>query len=172
MDQKNFKQLQQKAQRIQTLFVKNKWSLAVAESLTGGLLSYALTLNSGASKFFLGGVLSYSFLAKIKTLNVPPTLLKNQGAVNAQVARFMAQGVKKNWDSDYALAITGVAGPKKGKKDPDIGTIFVACAGPKTFNIKKLQLVAKDRKEIQRASVVLALDFLQDHISNNTSSDI
>ena len=92
----DFKALKQKAKELQSYFIQSHKSLVVAESLTGGLVSHLLTLNPGASQFFLGGVVCYSLSAKTQQLGIPQKLLKEQGAVNESVCRLMAQGVKKN----------------------------------------------------------------------------
>ncbi len=157
--------MEQKAGEIHFLLIDRGKTLAVAESLTGGLVSYLLTIRPGASRFFLGSMVSYSYSTKIKHLSVPKELLIEKGAVNESVCRLMSQGVKKNYKSDYALAITGVAGPGRMEQDPAVGVVFVGVLGPtgqkmKRFLLKK-KIEKKNRQDIRQESAIFALDFLQ-----------
>ena len=156
----SFKKLEKKAADVQAVLTQNKQTLALAESCTGGLLSYCLTIKEGASGFFLGSVVSYSYSAKIQHLNVPSALLDQQGAVNESVCRLMSQSVKKKWGSDWALSITGVAGPGKGEKDPSVGVVFVGLLGPGCDRVEQLLLREKNRQDIRHQSAIFALDFL------------
>ena len=167
----NFKELKQKASEIHSLMEPDQKTLSVAESLTGGLVSHLLTLKPGASRFFLGAVVSYSSSSKARQLKVPKTLLKKEGAVNKSVSLFMAQSVKKKWFSDYGLSITGVAGPAKNEKDPPVGTVFMGFSGPKGDKCQRFLLIkpggkasTKERHSIQKKSAFLSLDFLQNCI--------
>ena len=159
-----FKELEKKVADIHSLFTQNKQTLTLAESCTGGLLSYCLTIKPGASEFFLGSVVSYSYLAKTQHLGVSSSLLNQQGAVNESVCRLMAQGVKKSWGSDWALSITGVAGPGKMEIDPPVGTVFIGLLGPDCDLVERLLLNKKNRKDIRHQSVIFALDFLHSRI--------
>jgi nicotinamide-nucleotide amidase len=103
--------------------------LAVAESCTGGLLGGRLTARPGSSDYFLGGVISYANEVKAGLLGVPAGLLARYGAVSEEVAGAMAEGARTATGADYALAITGVAGPDGGTPDKPVGLVFVACAG-------------------------------------------
>lgn len=105
-----------------------KKTLATAESCTGGLLGKLLTDAAGASAVYLGGVISYAYEVKERLLGVQPSLLREKGAVCAEVAEQMAMGVRERLGADYALAITGNAGPTTDAKNPRLGEIFVACA--------------------------------------------
>ncbi len=167
----SFKELAQKASEIHHLLGPGQKTLSVAESLTGGLVSYLLSLKPGASRFFSGAVVSYSPSSKTRQLKVPTKLLKREGTVNKSVCLFMAQGVKKKWSSDYGLSITGVAGPGKNEQDPPVGTVFVGFSGPKGeksrgFLVKEAGKKAskRERHNIQKKSAFLALDFLQNCI--------
>ena len=152
--------INQYVQNIQSLLLKKKHTLALAESCTGGLLSYWLTCFSGASQFFLGSVVSYSYLAKMKYLGVSSQILEEKGAVNEEVCYQMAEGVFKRLSSDWALSITGVAGPEKMKYDPPIGTVFVALLGPDYRQVKHLLIKAKNRQDIRYQCALFALDVL------------
>ncbi|MBI4412567.1 MAG: competence/damage-inducible protein A [Deltaproteobacteria bacterium] len=108
------------------LLVKKKKTLAAAESCTGGLTAHRITNVPGASKYFLGGVVSYSNESKTVVLGVSPETLKKHGAVSGQTAIEMAQGIRRATRADYAVAITGIAGPTGGTTDKPVGTFHVA----------------------------------------------
>ncbi|MGW0822438.1 CinA family protein [Streptomyces sp. NPDC002845] len=104
-------------------------TIAVAESLTGGLVAAEITAAPGASKVFRGSVTAYATDLKHELLGVDPTLLAADGAVNPQVAAQMAAGVRKALGADWGIATTGVAGPDQQDGQP-VGTVFVAVEGP------------------------------------------
>ncbi|MFJ8135821.1 CinA family protein [Streptomyces sp. NPDC096013] len=104
-------------------------TLAVAESLTGGLVAAEITSVPGASKAFRGSVTAYATELKHQLLGVDATLLSERGAVDAQVAAQMAAGVRKALGADWGIATTGVAGPEPQDGRP-VGTVFVAVDGP------------------------------------------
>ncbi|MFC5220644.1 CinA family protein [Streptomyces coerulescens] len=104
-------------------------TLAVAESLTGGLVAADITTVPGASKVFRGSVTAYATELKHRLLGVDATLLEQHGAVNPQVAAQMAAGVRKALGADWGIATTGVAGPDMQDGHP-VGTVFVALDGP------------------------------------------
>ncbi len=152
--------LEKKAAEIHHAFLKKKQTLALAESCTGGLLSYCLSQMAGASDFFLGSIVGYSYQAKIEYLGVSKALLEQKGAVNEEVCCIMAKNTLKNWHSDWALSITGVAGPGKMEKDPPIGNVFVGLCGPFGVQVKQIFLSDKNRQDIRHQSAFFALDFL------------
>ena len=116
------------AQVVRLLTVKGE-TLAVAESLTGGLVAAEITSVPGASKVFRGSVTAYATELKHELLGVDPALLASHGAVDAQVAAQMAAGVRKALGTDWGIATTGVAGPEPQDGKP-VGTVFVAVDGP------------------------------------------
>ncbi|WP_432033040.1 CinA family protein [Streptomyces antibioticus] len=147
------------------LLTVNGGTLAVAESLTGGLVAAEITSVPGASKVFRGSVTAYATALKHELLGVDAGLLAARGAVDPQVAAQMAAGVRKALGADWGVATTGVAGPDAQDGQP-VGTVFVAVDGPFTGasgsasggKVEALRLNG-DRAEIRRESVrsVLAL---------------
>jgi nicotinamide-nucleotide amidase len=116
------------AEVVRLLTVRGE-TLAVAESLTGGLVAAEITAVPGASKAFRGSVTAYATELKHELLGVDATLLAERGAVDPQVAAQMAAGVRKALGADWGLATTGVAGPDPQDGQP-VGTVFVAVDGP------------------------------------------
>jgi nicotinamide-nucleotide amidase len=114
---------------IVRILTAKKKTLALAESCTGGFIANQITNVPGASKIFLGGVVSYSNNAKQKFLGVRAKTLERHGAVSEAVAAEMAQGARKRFGADFALAVTGIAGPTGGTKSKPTGTVFIALAG-------------------------------------------
>src|SRR3954464_5641285 len=135
-------------------------TVAVAESLTGGLLGATLTAMPGASQTFRGGVLAYATDLKESVLGVPGPLLAAEGAVSAQVAAAMAAGVRDRLGATYGVALTGVAGPDP-QDGHQPGTVFVAVAGPSGGQVRSLRLPGH-RVEIRDRAVDVALDRLRD----------
>jgi nicotinamide-nucleotide amidase len=134
-------------------------TLAVAESLTGGLVAAEITSVPGASKVFRGSVTAYATELKHELLGVDASLLAARGAVDPQVAAQMAAGVRKALDTDWGIATTGVAGPEP-QDGQAVGTVFVAVDGPVRADsgsagggkVEALRLNG-DREEIRRESV-------------------
>jgi nicotinamide-nucleotide amidase len=135
-------------------------TLAVAESCTGGLLGARLTERPGSSDYFLGGVISYADEVKIGLLDVPAGLLARHGAVSEEVAGAMAAGARAATGSDYALAVSGVAGPDGGTPEKPVGLVYVACDGPRRTNVVR-GLYPGDRASVRDYSVSTALHLLR-----------
>jgi nicotinamide-nucleotide amidase len=145
-------------------FTENGRTLAFAESCTGGLLSATIAAEPGVSAFFLGSVVSYHASVKEKILKVPSPLLKVLGEVSVPTAIAMARGVKAQLKSDWAVGITGVAGPSGGSADKPVGFVCFAVVGPGFEEGRSVLFNAKERTKIQLESVQFALNFLWDSI--------
>ncbi|CAB4684761.1 MAG: nicotinamide-nucleotide amidohydrolase family protein [Actinobacteria bacterium] len=134
---------------------KKKATLSVAESITGGGLAAAITEVAGSSKVFLGGVIAYADDVKIDQLKVDAKSLKKFTAVSEEVAKEMAIGARKKFNSDYAIATTGVAGPGKAYGQR-VGTVWVAIASKKEVFAIALSL-SGSRDLIRHATIESAL---------------
>jgi len=136
------------------------YTLAVAESCTGGLVAQRLTDVPGSSKYFIEGVVAYANDAKIRTLGVEPMLLMEHGAVSAPVAEAMAEGIRKRAETDFGLSITGIAGPGGGTEDKPVGTVFIALASEVKTEHRKFTLPG-DRHLVRWRASQAALDMLR-----------
>jgi nicotinamide-nucleotide amidase len=145
---------------VHALLAQRQATVAVAESLTGGLLGAALTSRAGASTTFRGGVLAYATDLKENLLGVPGPLLAAEGPVSAHVAAAMSSGVRDRLDATYGVALTGVAGPDP-QGDAAPGTVFVAVAGPGDGRVEPLHLDG-DRDAVRAGAVRAALALLRD----------
>ncbi|OOG15980.1 competence/damage-inducible protein A [Sphingobacterium sp. CZ-UAM] len=120
-------------------FTQQQLTLTTAESCTGGSLAASLTANPGSSEIFVGGTIPYSNRLKQQLLGVNETTLEQFGAVSEQTAIEMATGAKTKFNTDYAIATTGIAGPGGGSAEKPVGTVWVAVAGKKEVITKKFQ---------------------------------
>jgi nicotinamide-nucleotide amidase len=143
------------AKSVVKKLLKKKVTLSVAESITGGGLAAAITEVAGSSKVFLGGVIAYADEIKINELKVDAETLKKFTAVSEEVAKEMATGARKKFNTDYAIATTGVAGPGKayGQK---AGTVWIAIASKKEVFAIALAL-SGSRDLIRHATIESAL---------------
>jgi len=151
-------------QVVVRLLIQQKKTLALAESCTGGLIANRITDVPGASAVFLGGVVSYANSSKEKFLGVRTASLATQGAVSEMVAREMAVGARKKFGSDFALAVTGIAGPTGGTPDKPVGTVFIALASPAGVAVKEF-LNVWDRTTFKQVTATQALDWLRRTVS-------
>ncbi len=135
-------------------------TLALAESCTGGLLANAFTDIPGASEIFLGGVVSYSNDAKVQLLDVPEIILAQHGAVSAETALAMATGAAERIGADYALSITGLAGPAGGTAELPIGTVFLGYTSPNGAWSHKVHY-SGDRLTVKARAVHGAIDWMR-----------
>ncbi|MBI1748008.1 MAG: competence/damage-inducible protein A [Acidobacteria bacterium] len=135
-------------------------TLAAAESCTGGLLSERLTQRPGSSNYFHGGLICYSNESKVELCGVAESLLKEKGAVSAEVAEAMAQGVMRVYHTTIGLGITGVAGPSGGTTDKPVGLVFLALAHDEKISHKRY-LFPGDREIIRFLASQGALDMIR-----------
>ena len=124
------------SKEVAKLLIARGWTLALAESCTGGLVSAALTNLAGSSDWFERGYITYSNQAKTECLGVPAETIESFGAVSEQVAKAMSEGAQKNAGVNVAVSITGIAGPAGGSIEKPVGTV---CFG---WTIQKENLAA------------------------------
>jgi nicotinamide-nucleotide amidase len=134
-------------------------TVAVAESLTGGMVGAALTDRAGASATFRGGVVAYATDLKAGALDVPEQLLADRGAVSPDVAAAMAAGVRRRLGATHGLALTGVAGPEESEGRP-VGTVHIGLASPSGGAVRSVR-VPGDRQRVRVLATVLGLDVLR-----------
>jgi len=152
------------------LLSKKKKTLSVAESCTGGLVCDMITNVPGSSKYFLSGVIAYSNETKINILDVPSELIRQFGAVSEEVALFMAASMRNISKSDYALSVTGIAGPTGGIVNPagggsafggkPVGLVYIGLATSKKTIARKCNFTG-ERKVIKYRAAIAAIDLLR-----------
>ncbi len=156
-------------QVIGDLLKEKKITLSVAESCTAGLLSKVITDVPGSSKYFVGGIVSYSDRIKEDILGVSDKTLNKFGAVSSQTAQEMALGALKELDSDIAISITGIAGPNGGTKEKAVGTVYICIYRKGEKPYIKRNLFVGDRETIRYRSIYQALfmlvTFLRRHLN-------
>ncbi|WP_327086517.1 nicotinamide-nucleotide amidohydrolase family protein [Nonomuraea sp. NBC_01738] len=148
------------------LLVRQAATLAVAESLTGGLIGATFTAVPGASRVFRGGIISYATELKHELLGVPADLLSREGAVHPDVAAAMAAGAARVCGATYGLAVTGVAGPDPQDGRP-VGTVFAAVSGPDGSVWGRALRLQGSRERIRVGTVDEAIDLLAGVLKSN-----
>lgn len=144
---------------ISKLLMSKKKFLSAAESCTGGHLAAQFTTNPGASTCFKGGIVTYATHTKKDILGVPGELIEKHSVVSAEVAESMAENAKRLFDSDYALATTGNAGPKKGESDAEVGTVYIGIATPNEVFSKKF-VFGNSREQVVKKAVDKAFELI------------
>lgn len=145
---------------IAKLLTANKKTIAIAESCTGGLISQRLTDIAGSSAYFIEAVIAYANESKMRNLNVSQDLIDKHGAVSAEVAAAMANGIRERAGTDYAISVTGIAGPEGGTPEKPVGLVFIAVADETGAETRQLNLPG-DRYLIRWRSSQAALDLLR-----------
>lgn len=138
------------------------WTVAVAESCTGGLVAKRLTDVPGSSAYFSGGVVAYSNDAKVRLLDVSEQTLEAHGAVSARVAEEMAVGVARRFGATMGVSVTGIAGPGGGSEEKPVGLVFIGCAVGDDRRTYRLQF-GGDRDRVRRYTAQAALDVIRRH---------
>jgi len=137
-------------------YERRVFTMAAAESCTGGLVAHRITNVAGASRYFLGGLITYTNEAKINLLKVEAKLLEEYGAVSAETARAMARGVKRVCGTDLGLGVTGLAGPGGGTPASPVGLVYWAV----TFKDKtwvEHEIFSGNREEIKTGAATAVL---------------
>lgn len=140
-------------------------TVSTAESCTGGLIAHRLTNISGSSSYFLGGIVSYDNAVKSGVLHVSEELLQTVGAVSEEVARAMATNVRAIMKTDYALSVTGIAGPGGGTLTKPVGLTYIGLALPNGEVIVEKYIWQGDREANKASSAEAALQLLFDRLN-------
>lgn len=154
------KQRDRNLRELAQWFSNRRKTLGLAESCTGGLLSSWISSQPGVSSFFRGAVVSYSGEVKASVLGVPHYAIESYGEVSIPVAQFMARGAAQALGADWALSITGIAGPSGGSKEKPVGTVCFALYGPGVEKRVQKYFDGKERTEVQFQSAFYGLELL------------
>jgi len=145
---------------VAALLLQRNVTLSTAESCTGGKIGSLITSLAGASRYYKGGVIAYDNKVKEETLKVPSQIIERYGAVSEQCAQAMSTGVRLLLHTDYAIAVTGIAGPEGGSDEKPVGTVWIAVATPQKCNSQKF-IFTGDRARIIDRSSAAALNLLR-----------
>ena len=151
---------------VHKILTERSLTLATAESCTGGSIAARFTAMPGASAYFLCGVVSYSNESKAELLGVDPADIARYGAVSEQVARQMAEGVRRAAGADYGVATTGIAGPSGGSAEKPVGTVWIAVATPRE-TVAILKQCGTNRGQIIDRASAFAIGLLRDCLNGN-----
>ena len=138
-------------------------TLSIAESCTGGLLGHLITETPGCSKYFMGGLITYSDDVKIEKLGLPKKELQKHGAVSEYTASLMARKVRRVFKTDIGIGITGIAGPDGGSKQKPVGLVYIAASTAPKITCKKY-LFKGNRSSIKRQSARAALNLVRQEL--------
>jgi len=142
------------------ILLKNKKTIATAESCTGGLVAHRITSVPGSSAYYEGSIVAYSYALKEKLLNVSPEILETHGAVSEETVCAMLNGLLENLGTDIGIAISGIAGPGGGTLEKPVGTIWIAVGDKNKIDTLKLQL-GKSRSNNIKYTATKALDMVR-----------
>ena len=151
------------AARLGARLRRSGFTLAVAESCTGGLLGAGLTAVSGSSDWFLGGVIAYSNDVKVRLLGVPEITIRDHGAVSEETALAMARGARRALKAGWGIGITGIAGPGGATPGKPVGTVCIAVAGPGPEAVERC-LFRGSRAAVRRAACRKAFEMLDERL--------
>ena len=144
------------AERVGVALRARLWTLAAAESCTGGWIAKAATDVPGSSSWFVAGYVVYSNDAKSRMLDVPPALIAEHGAVSEAVVSMLAEHARSDAGADWTIAVSGIAGPGGGTADKPVGTVWFAWSGP-AGTLAERRHFDGDRESVRRQSVGHAL---------------
>ncbi len=152
-------------ERVGELLTQRGQTLAIAESLTGGLVASLVTDVPGSSAYLLEGVVAYANESKMERLGVLEDTLIAHGAVSEEVACEMAEGVRAVLGADWGISTTGIAGPTGDTEDKPLGLVYYAVAGATGTQVRR-QVFPGDRLEVKRASAEAVLELLLEELSH------
>ena len=153
------------ARQVGSALSERGLTCASAESCTGGLIGHIFTENNGSSDYFMGGAITYSNEAKERVLGVQSETLLSVGAVSSAVALQMAQGARRLYDVDIAVAVTGVAGPGGGTVEKPVGTVHIHLSAVDGFERGERFIWPADRSGNKRLSAMAAIQMMADYVA-------
>ena len=153
-------------QEIQNILKKNNLTITCAESCTGGLIASKITQLSGSSSIFKGSIVTYCNEIKEKELNVSKQTMIDNGVVSIEVVNEMLDGVLKKFDSSFAIAVSGIAGPSGGTKNKPVGTVVIGIKGINNIHKTNIYHFKGTRMKIQEQAVSIAFKVLLDKLQN------
>ena len=153
--------------KLQTLLRANNQTITTAESCTGGLVASMITKISGSSDIFNGSIVTYSNKIKNQELHVKNKTLEKFGAVSIEVVDEMLIGVLKKFDANFAIAISGIAGPNGGTKNKPVGTVIIGISDENNHKIVNIYTFKGSREDIQIQAAKVALKEIYKFIKNS-----
>ena len=156
--------------QVGTHLLRLKRTLATAESCSGGLIAHRVTNVSGSSEYFLGGIVAYSNKIKASLLRVPKQDLVAYGAVSEPVARAMAEGARARLGADYAVGVTGIAGPHGGTTEKPVGLVYIAVAAPEGTVVLRNHFDGT-RESVKKQTAERAFEMLLEVLKRSGSND-
>ncbi len=153
------------AQTVGDLLNRQRLTLGLAESCTGGMIAAYITDVPGSSAYFEGAVVAYSYQMKERVLGIPASIIERDGAVSAETVMAMARGARKALHVDVAVAVTGIAGPGGGTPDKPVGLTYIGLVSPRGELWRK-HIWKGDRRENRERSARAALELLKEHLEN------
>lgn len=152
---------------LQTLLRSNNQTITTAESCTGGLVASMITKISGSSDIFNGSIVTYSNKIKNQELNVKNETLEKFGAVSIEVVNEMLNGVISKFDANFAIAISGIAGPNGGTKNKPVGTVVIGICDSNNHKIVNIYNFKGSREDIQIQAAKVALKEIYKFVQNS-----
>jgi len=150
---------------VGNLLAKNKSTLSIAESCTGGNIAHMITSVAGSSAYFKGSMVAYSNELKIKELSIDSQIIQQFGAVSKEVVELMAKNICSKFATDYSIATSGIAGPDGGSHEKPVGTVWIAVANNNIVISQKFNFGEHRQRTIQKASLA-ALNMLRKLLLN------
>ena len=147
------------AEKLVKTLIDRNLTCATAESCTGGGVGYAITSVAGSSAVFWGGIISYDNSVKRGVLGVPKEVLATKGAVSSECAAAMAEGARRLLNTDFAVSVTGIAGPGGGSAEKPVGLVWFGLAS-KTGTTTEKKIFSGDREAVRTAAIENALNLL------------
>jgi len=163
MDEDVLDKIREQGLLLARLLIKSKLTLSVAESCTGGLVASSIVAQAGVSEFFKGGLVAYWNEIKQELLAVPVDVLRLKGAVSAECAKAMAEGVRETFKSDIALSTTGIAGPDGGTPEKPVGTVWIGVALKSGTNANCYHFDG-DRSNVRLMACYMSLQLLTEFV--------